>query len=145
MDDKPIKYYIEQIAKYSEIVKNLAKGSNPMMAPMMLQDLLVAMDLVNVALGKAIMAEALASARLKRAEAEAYHHRASSFLQDNQVKETSEAKKYYIPLDPEVQSALQNKAKTEAISVFLKNKLQEFRYAHDDIKKMAYSADYKNP
>ena len=143
-DLNTIKQYMERIAKYSENVKNLSRGANPMLAPMMLQDVLAGMDVINEAISKAIVAEMHATAELKKAEAEAYHDRAPAYLREKGIKETGDAKKYYVQMDDAVQAAMRRKAQAEAILVFLKNKLHEFRCAHDDIKKMAYSQDYTN-
>lgn len=135
---------LEKIAEYSEKVKDIAKGANTMLAPMMLRDFIMAIDLTNSMLAKAIRNEIRANARLKQAEAEAYYDRAPEYLKNKGVKESSEAKRYYVAMDDAVVNAQDEKAKAEAMTVFLKNKLQEFRMAHDDVKKMAYAGDYNN-
>lgn len=135
---------MERIAQYSEKIKDIAKGANTMLAPMMLRDFIVAMDITSDMLAKAIRNEIRANAQLKQAEAEAYFDRAPEYLKSKGVKESSEAKKFYVPLDPDVVKAVDEKAKAEAVTALLKNKLHEFRMAHDDVKKMAYSSDYSN-
>lgn len=135
---------LQKIAEYSEKIKDIAKGSNTMLAPMMLRDFIIAMDVTSDMLAKAIRNEVRANARLKQAEAEAYYDKAPEYLKSKGVKESSEAKKFYIPMDPDVMAANEEKAKAEAMTVYLKNKLQEFRMAHDDVKKMAYTSDYSN-
>lgn len=136
-----------QFAKVVEMSKKLekiAEGANTMLAPIMMRDFIVAMDITSDLLAKAIRNDLRASAKLKQAEAEAYFDRAPDFLKAQGVKESSEAKKMYIPTDPAVIDANEEKAKTEALTTWLKNKLQEFRMAHDDVKKMAYASDYTN-
>jgi len=135
---------LEKIAQYSEKIKDIAKGANTMLAPMMLRDFIIAMDITSDMLAKAIRNEVRANAKLKQAEAEAYFDRAPDYLKDKGVKESSEAKKYYVPMDPDVIEASDEKGKAEAMCAFLKNKLQEFRMCHDDVKKMAYAGDYNN-
>lgn len=133
-----------RIVELSEKINDIAKGANTMLAPMMLKDFIVGIDITNDLLAKAIQEDIRAGARLKQAEAEAYFDRAPEYLKNNKVKESSEAKKMYIPIDPVVIEASNKKAQTEAMVVFLKNKLFEFRMAHDDVKKMAYASDYNN-
>jgi len=134
----------ERIAQYTEQIKDIAKGANTMLAPMMMRDFIIAMDITSDMLAKAIRNEVRASAQLKQAEAEAYFDRAPDYLKEKGVKESSEAKKFYIPMDPNVIEANDEKAKAEATTSLLKNKLHEFRMAHDDVKKMAYAGDYSN-
>jgi hypothetical protein len=135
---------LEKIAEYSEKIKDIAKGANTMLAPMMLRDFIIAMDVTTDLLAKAIRHDIRANAQLKQAEAEAYFDRAPDYLKEKGVKESSEAKKFYVPMDPLVIDAVDEKAKAEAMTTYLKNKLHEFRMAHDDVKKMAYSGDYSN-
>lgn len=135
---------LEKIAEYSEKIKDIAKGANTMLAPMMLRDFIIAMDVTTDMLAKAIRHDIRANAQLKQAEAEAYFDRAPDYLKGKGVKESSEAKKFYVPMDPMVIDAVDEKAKAEAMTAYLKNKLHEFRMAHDDVKKMAYSGDYSN-
>jgi hypothetical protein len=133
-----------KMLELSEKVKDIAKGANTMLAPMMLRDFILGMDITNNLLASAIRDDIKADARVKHAEAVAYFDKAPQYLKDNKIKDSSEAKKMYIPLDEDVQSAKDRKAQTESLVAFLKNKLQEFRMAHDDVKKMAYANDYSN-
>lgn len=134
----------EKVVEYSKKLEKIAEGANTMLAPLMMRDFIIAMDITSDLLAKAIRNDLRAAAVLKQSEAEAYFERAPEFLKSQGVKESSEAKKMYIPTDPAVITAINDKAKTEAMAVWLKNKLQEFRMAHDDVKKMAYTNDYSN-
>lgn len=134
----------KRIAEYSNRLSDVAAGTNTMTAPLMIRDFIVAMDLTGDMLAQAIRDDLKASAAVKEAEAIAYFDRAPDYLKAKSIKDSSEAKKMYIPLDPDYQVALDKKAKTEALVALLKNKLQEFRCAHDSVKKMAYSGDYSN-
>jgi hypothetical protein len=133
-----------KIVEYSKKLEKIAEGANTMLAPIMMRDFIIAMDLTSDMLAKAIRNDLRAGGKLKQAEAEAYFDRAPEYLKEKGVKESSEAKKMYVPTDPTVISAIDEKAKTEALTVWLKNKLQEFRMAHDDVKKMAYTSDFSN-
>ncbi len=133
-----------KIVEMSKKLEKIAEGANTMLAPMMMRDFIVAMDVTSDLLAKATRNDIRATAKLKQAEAEAYFDRAPDFLKSQGVKESSEAKKMYIPTDPDVIAAADEKAKSEAMVTWLRNKFFEFKMAHDDVKKMAYASDYAN-
>lgn len=135
---------ITKILKYNEQLNNLTQGANSMNAPIYLRDFILAYDETNNLLIKATRYLGQADAALDVAESIAYFDEAPDYLKNKDVKDTSEARKRYIPLNPGVQDALRLKAQAEAMVAFLKNKLQEFRLAHDDIKKIAYATDSSN-
>jgi phage shock protein A len=128
----------------SNRLADVAKGVNTMNAPLMIRDFIVAMDVTNSLLAQAVREDSRASAAVKQAESIAYFDRAPEFLKAKGVRESSDAKKMYIPMDDDYQEACDRKAKSEAMVSLLKNKMQEFRCAHDSVKKMAYSGDYHN-
>jgi uncharacterized protein YqgV (UPF0045/DUF77 family) len=134
----------KKVMEISQKIHDLDRHSNTMYAPSLIKDFIVGVDLTVNLLAKAVRDESRASAKLKQAEAEAYFDRAQDFLKSRGVRESSEAKKMYIAMDPEVIEASEVKAKAEAIATLLKNKLQELRMAHDSVKKIAYSGDYHN-
>jgi hypothetical protein len=109
-----------------------------MMAGVCLQDLIIGQDIAGQLLARAIQADIKAKARLEEAESIAYLDRASDYLKERSIKDTSEARKMYIPIDPEVKRAQDEKAKTEALVMLLKNKLSVLRMSHDDLKKITY-------
>ena len=135
---------LSKILKYQEKLENLTKGANTMNAPMYLRDFILAYDETNNLLAKATRYLGQAEATLKAAESIAYFDTAPDFLKEKKVKDSSEARKKYIPLDPSVQKAENIKAFAESVVQFLKNKMMEFRMAHDDVKKMAYTSDNNN-
>ena len=134
----------KKIVELSEKVKDIPKGANTINAPLLLRDFIVAIDIATDLLARAVRDDLKAYAKVKESEAIAYFDRAPEFLQEKGVRESSEAKKMYLARDPEVMSANETKAQTEAMVTYLKNKLQEFRMAHDSTKKIAYSSDYNN-
>lgn len=134
----------QKIVEMSQKLDKIAEGANTMLAPIMMRDFIIAMDITSDLLSSAVRNDLRASAKLKQAEAEAYFDRAPEYLSQKGVRESSEAKKMYIPTDPAVIEASEEKAKCEAMTIWLKNKFNEFKMAHDDVKKMAYTTDYGN-
>jgi hypothetical protein len=135
---------LTKVLKYQDKLENLTHGANTMHAPMYLRDFILAYDETNNLLAKATRYLGQAEAAVKSAEAIAYFDRAADYLKEKNVKDSSEAKKMYIPLDPDVQKAQNIKAFAESMVQFLRNKMMEFRMAHDDVKKMAYAGDNSN-
>ena len=128
---------IEGIAKYTAMINDIG-SMNKMMAPVYLRDFIIALDITSTALARAIQYDIEAKAMLEEAEAIAYLDRASDYLASKGSKDNVEARKMYVQLDPDVKVAAETKAKTEALAALLKNKLQVFRMAHDDVKKIVY-------
>jgi len=135
---------ISKVLKYQEKLEDLTHGANTMNAPMYLRDFILAYDETNNLLAKATRYLGLAEAALKTAESIAYFDAAEDFLKQRKVKDTNEARKRYVPMDPVVQRAEGVKAQAEAMVSFLRNKMLEFRMAHDDVKKIAYASDNNN-
>lgn len=79
------------------------------------------------------------SNKLSEAEAVAYLDRSTDFLQSKGLKDTSEARKQYVEMDPDVVRLRNKKAMLEAFSSMLKNKLSVLKQAHDDLKKIHYA------
>jgi hypothetical protein len=115
-----------------------------MLAPIYLRDFIMAIDVTNSLLARAIRSDLQAAAAVKNQESLAYIDRAGNYLKEKGIKDTAEARKRYVPLDDDVMKAYDLKAQTESMVSFLRNKMFEFRLAHDDVKKIAYSNDYQN-
>lgn len=135
---------LTKILKYQDKLENLTHGANTMNAPMFMRDFILAYDETNNLLAKATRYLGQAEAALKTAESVAYFDAAPDYLSSKKVKDSSEARKKYVPLDPSVQKAENVKAFAESLVQFLRNKMMEFRMAHDDVKKMAYAGDNAN-
>jgi hypothetical protein len=133
-----------KVLEISKKIHDIARHSNTMYAPSLMKDFIVGIDITVNLLARAVKEEALASHNYKREEALAYFERAPEYLKSQGVRESSEAKKMYAAVDDDVTEAAEAKAKAEAVVVLLKNKLQELRMAHDDVKKIAYASDYNN-
>jgi hypothetical protein len=117
--------------------KKIASVSK-MMAGVYLQDLIVGQDIAGQMLAKAIQADIKAKSKLDEMEAIAYLDKASEYLKERNIKDSSEARKRYVDVDSDVIAAKDNKAKTEALVALLKNKLNVLKMSHDDLKKITY-------
>lgn len=116
-----------------------------MMAPTYLRDFIMAYDITNTMLSTAVRCEIEAKANLDKAKAIAYLDNAAEYLSDKGIKDTNTSRQQYVELDADVVAAKTVYAKSTAMVTFLKNKMQEFRMAHDDVKKMTYSDSYQTP
>lgn len=138
MEDKAlISIDISALATYLDKVKEIP-SINKMIAGVYLRDFIIGQDVAGQLLAKAVQADIKAKARLEQAEAIAYLDKATDYLKEKNIKDSSEARKRYIDIDDDVLAAKDNKAKTEAIVALLKNKLNILRQSHDDLKKLTY-------
>ena len=128
---------ITQLSIYLDKAKKIASVSK-MMAGVYLQDLIVGQDIAGQLLAKAIQADIRAKSKLDEMEAIAYLDKASEYLKERNIKDSSEARKRYVDVDSDVIAAKDNKAKTEALVALLKNKLNVLKMSHDDLKKITY-------
>lgn len=135
---------VTKIAEYSRKLKDIGSISK-MVAPLYLRDFILAYDVTNNLYSNAIRCDIMAQTALDTAKAIAYLDRANEYLKAKGIKESSEARKQYVDIDPDVLEAADVKARTSALVQLLKNKLQEFRMAHDDVKKMTYGDAYSSP
>jgi hypothetical protein len=133
---------LTRVVEFTKKIQDLSQGFNTQLAPIYLRDFIMAIDVTNALLAQAIRTDLRADAYCKQCEAIAFMDNAKAHLEARSLRDSAEARKKYVPMDPAVMDAAEAKAKTAAMVVFLKNKLLEFRLAHDDVKKMAYSNDY---
>jgi hypothetical protein len=116
-----------------------------MMAPVYLRDFILGQDVAATLLAKAVQADNKAKAALEFAESTAYLENAKAYLDARGIKDTSEARKQYVNVDPAVVQAKDQKAMTEAMVVLLKSKLSELRQSHDTLKKITYGDNSMTP
>jgi len=135
---------LDRLAEFTKKIEDISKGFNTMLAPVYLRDFIMAYDFTNTMLASAMRCHGIADSAQKTAEAIAYFENAPDYLKEKGVKDSDAARKRYIHMDLHVQHADKVKAQAEAMVYFLKNKLQEFRLAHDDVKKIAYSSEYND-
>ena len=107
-----------------------------MLAPIYLRDFILAIDVTGVLYAKAIKNHNRAEAHAKRMESIAFMDNAGPALEERGLRDSAEARKKYVHMDPDVVAAYEVRAKTEAMVSLLRLKLQEFRLAHDDVKKI---------
>jgi 3D (Asp-Asp-Asp) domain-containing protein len=129
---------VTQLVEYTKKISEIG-SLNKLMAPNYLRDFINAMDLTSSMLSKATKANIDAHTKLKTAEAVAYLDKAGDYLTSQGIKDTAEARKRYVDVDPDVIAARERSASTEAMVTFLKNKYQAFRCAHDDVKKISFN------
>lgn len=129
---------VSSLVKYSEKIKGIG-GLSKMQASAYMQDFICAIDITGLMLTNALRLDIDAKSVLSSAESIAYLDKAAGYLKDKSIKETDNSKKMYVNIDPDVLAARDVKAKTEALVALLKNKLQVFRCAHDDAKKIGYA------
>lgn len=144
MSDLPEKVDITRLATYVNKIEELS-SINKMMAPNYLKDYIVGQDVAAHLLAKAVQADSRAKAKLDYAESIAYLEKAKEYLETHGIKDTSEARKQYVNIDQDVQSAKDEKARTEALVTLLKSKLSQLRQAHDDLKKIVYGDQNLTP
>jgi hypothetical protein len=128
---------VTALATYLDKVKEIA-SVNKMMGAVYLRDFIIGQDVAGALLAKSVQADIRAKSALEQAEAIAYLDNASDYLKQRNIKDSSEARKRYVDVDPGVISAKDHKAKTEALVSLMKNKLSVLRQAHDSLKKVLY-------
>ena len=139
MSDMPVQAMdITQLAQYTNKIEELASVSK-MLAPVFLRDFIICQDVAIKLLAIANQADCKAKAKLEYTQSIAYLENAKPYLESKGIKDTSEARKQYVDIDPEVISAKDHKAMTEAMVILLKGKVNELRMAHDDLKKITYT------
>lgn len=129
---------ITQLAVYVNKIEDMA-SINKAMAPVYLRDFIQGQDVATNLFARAVKADAKAKARLEYVESIAYLENAKAYLDVKGIKDTSEARKQYVNIDPDVVEAKDQKAQTEALVILLKGKVSELKQAHDDLKKITYA------
>ncbi len=135
---------VTKLVEYTKKIRDLG-SLNKMMAPLYLRDFILAYDLSNNMLASAIKCELDADTALKTARSIAYLDKAGEYLATKGIKDSSAAREKYVDVDDDVIAASNTKARCTALVHLLKNKMQEFRMAHDDVKKLAYADEYNSP
>ena len=128
---------VTKLVEYTRKIRDIG-SLNKMMAPTYLRDFILAYDICGSMLAMAVRYDLDATTELETAKAIAYLDKAGDYLKDKGIKESSAARERYVAIDPHVIAASNTKAKTTALVYLLKNKLQDFRLAHDDVNKITY-------
>lgn len=128
---------LKKIAEFTRKLSDIGQGFNKMMAPVYLREFIIAYDVTSVMHAKAVQAELNAKSAVDTAEAIAYLDRAPDFFKQRNEKPTVESRKAYVALDPDVQHAKEVHARAQAMSLLMRNKVQEFRFAIDAVKKLS--------
>jgi hypothetical protein len=144
MSDLAERVDVTRLATYVNKIQELS-SINKTMAPVYLRDMIVGQDVAANLLAKATQSDSKAKTQLERAEAIAYLDKAREYLESKGIKDTSEARKQYVNIDIDVIAAKDQRAKTEAMVVYLKSVLSQLRQAHDDLKKITYGDQNMTP
>ena len=129
---------VTKLVAYTRMINDIGT-LNKMMAPNYLRDFIMALDLTSSMLSKATKSNLDAKSNLDKARAIAYLDRAEDYCKDKGIKMSNGVREAYVDLDVDVLRAKEVYAATEAMVVFLKNKYQAFRCAHDDVKKISFN------
>lgn len=129
---------VTKLVEFTKLIKDLG-SMNKMMAPTYLRDFINAMDVTSSLLSKAVRANLEAKAALEKAEAIAYLDKAGTYADTKGIKISNGVREMYVNLDSDVILAKDKYAASEAMVMFLKNKYQAFRCAHDDVKKISFN------
>ena len=144
LEERLVSIDVTRLAEYTKKFKDIGT-INKMMAPIYMRDFIIGYDIANTMLSQAIRYDLEAAVVGDTAKSIAYLEKAGEYLKEKGIKESSEARKQYVDIDEDVIHTANLKAKTTALVSFLKNKMQEFRLAHDDVKKIAYEEQYSSP
>lgn len=136
---------IQRLAAYANKISTIGRGFNKLHAPLYIQDFSIAYDIAANMMYEAMRKDMQADGALKTAESIAYLEKAKAYLDAHSIKDTSEARKQYVPIDPAVQAAMEHKAQTTAAVLFLKHQLIQFKMAIESTKKIAYGDMYLSP
>lgn len=128
---------LHKIAAYTRKLADIGQGFNKMMAPVYLREFIIAYDVSSVMYAKSVQTELNAKSAVDSAEAIAFLDRAPDYFKSKGEKPTVESKKAFVALDPDVKQAKEIYARAQATSILLKNKVQEFRFAIEAIRKLA--------
>lgn len=129
---------VTKLVFYTEKIKEIGE-LNKMLAPLYLRDFINAMDLTSTMLSKATKNNLDAKSSLERAKAVAYLDRSEDYCKEKGMKMSNGIREAFVDLDEDVIKAKEVYSASEAMCVFLKNKYQAFRCAHDDVKKISFN------
>lgn len=129
---------VTKLVHYTEKIREIGE-LNKMLAPLYLRDFINAMDLTSSMLSKATKSNLDAKSALERAKAVAYLDKSEEYCRQKGIKMSNGIREAYVDLDEDVIKAKELYSASEAMCVFLKNKYQAFRCAHDDVKKISFN------
>ena len=129
---------VTSLLAYTEKINDIS-NMNKMLAPNYLRDFILALDLTSTMLSKAVKINLNAKASLDKCKAIAYLDKAPGYCEEKGIKLSNGVREMYVDLDDDVVKAKDIYAATEAMVLFLKNKYQAFRCAHDDVKKISFN------
>ena len=129
---------VTKLVHYTEKIKEIGE-LNKMLAPLYLRDFINAMDLTSTMLSKATKSNLDAKSYLEKVKAIAYLDKSEEYCKTKGIKMSNGIREAYVDLDEDVIRAKETYSASEAMCIFLKNKYQAFRCAHDDVKKISFN------
>ena len=126
------------LVNYSRKVSEIANITR-LSAPEYIREFIMAYDMTATMLSDLTRTFLEAKSALDHAESIAYLENASEYLQKNEIKDTADARKRYVDIDPAVVECKDVVGRITALDQLLKNKLTLFKSAHDDVKKIYYA------
>ena len=132
---------ITKLALYTNKIKEIGQSVNAMNASLYLQDFILAYETASTFLSVAIKYDEMAGNAVKEAEAIAFLDNSTAALDARGIKVSAAAREKYVHIDPAVKDAREIKAQTTALVNLMKNKVYEFRYAMEAVKKIAYTQE----
>lgn len=127
---------LSKLSDYVRKLQNIDEGHNKNLAPGMMRDFIVAQDITSVLLARAVQAEMMAKAAVETAEAIATLDKADDYFAAKNQKATDKMRQAYVALDPDVKIAKDLHARACAIVTLLKNRVYEFKGAHESVKQL---------
>ena len=129
---------VTKLVHYTEKIREIGE-LNKMLAPLYLRDFINAMDLTSSMLSKATKSNLDAKSHLEKVKAIAYLDKSEEYCRVKGIKMSNGIREAYVDLDEDVIRAKEQYSASEAMCIFLKNKYQAFRCAHDDVKKISFN------
>ncbi|CAB4124809.1 hypothetical protein UFOVP53_32 [uncultured Caudovirales phage] len=129
---------VTKLVDYTRKINDIG-NLNKMLASNYLRDFINAMDLTSSMLSKATKSNLDAKSNLERMKAIAYLDKSEAYCKLKEIKMSNGIREAYVDLDEDVIKAKELYSASEAMCVFLKNKYQAFRCAHDDVKKISFN------
>jgi hypothetical protein len=131
----PVPLDMTKIYEYESMIHAIATINN-MNGAFYMREFLYAKEMASSYYCKLMFEHEQARNKAKEAAAIAYLERSEVYLKERGVKSTDESKKQYIQIDVTYKKAKDKQDMYEALMILMRNKVDKFQAAHDDVKKI---------
>lgn len=131
----PVPLDMTEIYEYESMITAIANINN-MNGAFYMREFLNAKELASSFYCRLLYDFEQSKNKTKEACAIAYLERSEQYLKEKGIKSTDEAKKQYVQIDADYKKAKDRQDMYEALMVLMKNKVDKFQSAHDDVKKI---------